>query len=70
MNFYAINGSPRRKGNTAEVLKKALECTAYSPPQRQNLFICTSLISPDAAAALPASEKAEPHTATAPCGTA
>ena len=25
MNFYAINGSPRRKGNTAEVLKKALE---------------------------------------------
>lgn len=25
MNFYAINGSPRKKGNTAEVLKKALE---------------------------------------------
>lgn len=25
MNFYAINGSPRRKGNTAEVLEKALD---------------------------------------------
>ena len=25
MNFYAINGSPRKKGNTAEVLEKALE---------------------------------------------
>ena len=35
MKFYALNGSPRKKNNTATVLAKALEGVAAACPQAQ-----------------------------------
>ena len=53
MNVLAINGSPRKKWNTATLLEHALE-GRHRPGQKQSASTCTILTTRDAPVVLPA----------------